>query len=365
MSPPLRLRSCAPRRRRRIPTAGRGLVLEWPASGTVTRGFGYDGAEWHPGIDIGSLRSLDITAAAPGVVEAVGYAPGFEGYGNIVARRHGLTGSRRSTRTVGRRRARSATASSAGQKLGLAGCTGYCTGTHLHFELRDAGAAFDPAPLLPLAGERQPVGVRHVQAHDEALVLDELLEDLRLVLVARQQRLVQLEQGAAGRIAGLRRRADELHVALGDREHPEVRALHVQRGALVRRLRPFARSAVVEMLATFAAASREVRGRSTAAAVRLALIRREHALLVGGDDLEGRAAVPSFPSIGRSLTWRRTRAVSSVGRAPARQAGGHWFEPGTAHLGSPGNGASSLGRCRVRADMGLAGTERSAPRSGG
>jgi hypothetical protein len=27
-----------------------------------------------------------------------------------------------------------------------------------------------------------------------------------------------------------------------------------------------------------------------------------------------------------------TRAVSSVGRAPARQAGGHWFEPSTAHL---------------------------------
>ena len=28
---------------------------------------------------------------------------------------------------------------------------------------------------------------------------------------------------------------------------------------------------------------------------------------------------------------RRRRAVSSVGRAPARQAGGHWFEPSTAH----------------------------------
>src|SRR5215470_9642481 len=29
-----------------------------------------------------------------------------------------------------------------------------------------------------------------------------------------------------------------------------------------------------------------------------------------------------------------TRAVSSVGRAPARQAGGHWFEPSTAHCRS-------------------------------
>ena len=33
----------------------------------------------------------------------------------------------------------------------------------------------------------------------------------------------------------------------------------------------------------------------------------------------------------RSGYNRRPRAVSSVGRAPARQAGGHWFEPSTAH----------------------------------
>ena len=30
------------------------------------------------------------------------------------------------------------------------------------------------------------------------------------------------------------------------------------------------------------------------------------------------------------------RALSSVGRAPARQAGGHWFEPSSAHPGRPG-----------------------------
>ena len=36
-----------------------------------------------------------------------------------------------------------------GQRLGLAGCTGWCTGTHLHFEVRSQGTAFDPVPLLP------------------------------------------------------------------------------------------------------------------------------------------------------------------------------------------------------------------------
>src|SRR3954471_13865113 len=33
----------------------------------------------------------------------------------------------------------------------------------------------------------------------------------------------------------------------------------------------------------------------------------------------------------RAATITNPRAVSSVGRAPARQAGGHWFEPSTAH----------------------------------
>ena len=31
----------------------------WPAQGTITSPFGRDGARWHPGIDIGMLRSLD------------------------------------------------------------------------------------------------------------------------------------------------------------------------------------------------------------------------------------------------------------------------------------------------------------------
>jgi len=46
----------------------------------VTRGFGYDAtmSEFHTGIDIGSLRSLDVRAAAPGVVEATGYVTAAE-----------------------------------------------------------------------------------------------------------------------------------------------------------------------------------------------------------------------------------------------------------------------------------------------
>ena len=36
----------------------------------------------------------------------------------------------------------------AGERLGIAGCTGWCTGTHLHFELRDHEVPIDPMPLI-------------------------------------------------------------------------------------------------------------------------------------------------------------------------------------------------------------------------
>ena len=128
---------------------GRGLGLLWPASGTITRGYGYDGAEWHPGIDIGTLRSLDIRAAGPGVVVVAGYAsPTYDGYGNVVVvdMGDGLEALYAHLSSVGVSVGQTVFT---GQKLGLAGCTGWCTGTHLHFEVRDTGEAFDPAPLLP------------------------------------------------------------------------------------------------------------------------------------------------------------------------------------------------------------------------
>ena len=126
----------------------RQLELTWPASGVVTRGFGWDGAEFHKGIDIGTLSSLEIRSAAPGVVEAVGYATGFEGYGNIVLvdLGGGFEALYAHLSTVG---VTAGDVVSTGQLLGQAGCTGWCTGTHLHFELREDGVAFDPAPLLP------------------------------------------------------------------------------------------------------------------------------------------------------------------------------------------------------------------------
>jgi murein DD-endopeptidase MepM/ murein hydrolase activator NlpD len=133
-----------------MPDGGVGLSLVWPAGGTVTRGFGYDPTmgEFHTGIDIGSLLSLDVRAAGPGVVETTGYAAGFDGYGNIVLVDMG-SGIEALYAHLASVRVAAGDAVFPGELLGQAGCTGWCTGTHLHFELRSYGTAFDPSPLLP------------------------------------------------------------------------------------------------------------------------------------------------------------------------------------------------------------------------
>jgi murein DD-endopeptidase MepM/ murein hydrolase activator NlpD len=122
----------------------------WPAEGTVTSPFGYDGGRRHPGIDIGILRSLVVRAAEPGRVMAVGETQGFEGYGNIVEVRLG-DGYVALYAHLAAWQVRVGDEVAAGEHIGTAGCTGWCTGTHLHFELRHDGT-----PVDPLRFERRP-----------------------------------------------------------------------------------------------------------------------------------------------------------------------------------------------------------------
>lgn len=123
------------------------LALDWPAQGTVTDGFGYRWGRPHLGIDVGILTSLDVRAARSGTVTDVGWLTGYEGYGNVVivdvgsgysilyahlSEAHVVPGQWLDT----------------GDGIGLAGCTGSCTGTHLHFELRENGVPIDPFSYL-------------------------------------------------------------------------------------------------------------------------------------------------------------------------------------------------------------------------
>ncbi len=129
----------------------------WPASGTITNPFGITDMGFHPGIDIGMLRSLDIRAATAGVVAAVGYTTGFEGYGNIVLVDDG-SGLQTLYAHLSQPRARIGEHVVPGQLLGIAGCTGSCTGTHLHFEVRLHGTAINPLRFLPGGIPAAPAG---------------------------------------------------------------------------------------------------------------------------------------------------------------------------------------------------------------
>ena len=124
------------------------LALDWPAQGTLTTPFGFTEGRYHPGLDIGILRSLTVRAAAPGHVRLVGTPTGFDGYGSVV-----LVDALGSFQMLYAHLAsvgvRQGAWIGAGEPLGVAGCTGWCTGTHLHFELRTRGRAVDPLPLLP------------------------------------------------------------------------------------------------------------------------------------------------------------------------------------------------------------------------
>jgi murein DD-endopeptidase MepM/ murein hydrolase activator NlpD len=126
---------------------GRSLDFRWPADGVVTSPYGQDGARWHPGIDIGILNSLDVRAAASGLVAQVGFVRGFDGYGSVVVLQHGDGYS-----TLYAHLAKPLVGVGAyvgqGELIAEAGCSGWCTGTHLHFELRHGNVATDPSLLI-------------------------------------------------------------------------------------------------------------------------------------------------------------------------------------------------------------------------
>lgn len=125
----------------------RQLEFSWPADGTITSPFGQDGGRWHSGLDIGILRSLDVTAVTPGLVTRVGEQPGYEGYGRVVEVNagDGYTTLYAHLAGAGVKVGEYVTA---GEHIATAGCTGWCTGTHLHFELRRRGVPLSPLPFL-------------------------------------------------------------------------------------------------------------------------------------------------------------------------------------------------------------------------
>jgi murein DD-endopeptidase MepM/ murein hydrolase activator NlpD len=125
-----------------IRDGGHGLI--WPVNGPITSPFGPrnigNGYEFHPGIDISVPTGTGIRAAAAGRVTIA--AP-TGGYGNYTCIDHGgglstCYGHQESFAVVPGMEV------SQGQIIGRSDCTGYCTGPHVHFEVRINGQVTNP-----------------------------------------------------------------------------------------------------------------------------------------------------------------------------------------------------------------------------
>lgn len=123
-------------------TSGRGFI--WPLNGGITSGYGARWGSMHTGIDIDGYTGQPIVAAKEGQVIL---ASSYSGYGNAVIIDHGggisTLYAHMSAFKVSGGSVRQ------GQVIGYVGCTGSCTGDHLHFEVRVNGNPVDPMPYLP------------------------------------------------------------------------------------------------------------------------------------------------------------------------------------------------------------------------
>ena len=130
--------------------SGHGILAVPIPGAPITSGFGprvhpiYGDARMHTGIDFGASYGTPIHAAADGVVVSAGP---LGGYGNATVIDHGnglatLYGHQSSIIVAPGESVRG------GQIIGYVGCTGLCTGPHLHFEVRVRGTPVDPMQYL-------------------------------------------------------------------------------------------------------------------------------------------------------------------------------------------------------------------------
>jgi murein DD-endopeptidase MepM/ murein hydrolase activator NlpD len=137
--------------RRQDPGGERPGLLAWPINGRVVSPFGYRVhpilgiRRLHTGIDIDASTGDPIRAAEAGRVIL---AQTYGGYGRAVVIDHGggmaTLYAHQSSLAVSQ-----GDQVERGEVIGYVGCTGLCTGPHLHFEVRINGGFVDPMDYLP------------------------------------------------------------------------------------------------------------------------------------------------------------------------------------------------------------------------
>jgi murein DD-endopeptidase MepM/ murein hydrolase activator NlpD len=118
-----------------------------PLNGNLGSPFGFRWGRMHQGIDIEGWAHTEVHAALAGTVTRVGWIPNYEGFGLVVKIRH-----ERDIVTMYAHLAKALVHPgervAEGQLIAKAGCTGSCTGVHLHFQVWANGKLTDPQRFL-------------------------------------------------------------------------------------------------------------------------------------------------------------------------------------------------------------------------
>jgi murein DD-endopeptidase MepM/ murein hydrolase activator NlpD len=118
-----------------------------PLNGNLGSPFGQRWGRMHEGIDIEGWAHTQVSAAMAGKVTAVGWLKSRSGYGLVVKVRHErgiVTMYAHLAKAFVKRGERVAR----GGLIGKAGCTGSCTGVHLHFQVWVYGKLTNPVRFL-------------------------------------------------------------------------------------------------------------------------------------------------------------------------------------------------------------------------
>ena len=103
-------------------------------------------SEYHPGVDLAAPSGTPIYASGSGVVTRSGWV---NGYGQMIEINHGngyITRYAHASRllvSVGER-------VKSGEEIAKVGCTGRCTGAHLHYEIVQDGQRKNPSTYLAM-----------------------------------------------------------------------------------------------------------------------------------------------------------------------------------------------------------------------
>ncbi|MDD5089420.1 MAG: peptidoglycan DD-metalloendopeptidase family protein [Candidatus Wallbacteria bacterium] len=134
-----------------IPGTAAGSDFSWPVKGRISSGYGYrvnpisKASEFHAAIDIASPLGKAVMAGQSGKVEYAGWIRGYgktirinhrDGYSTLYAHLSSIAVARGQVVTTN-------------TMIGRIGTTGYSTGPHLHFEIKQKGKQVNPLKYLP------------------------------------------------------------------------------------------------------------------------------------------------------------------------------------------------------------------------